>query len=528
MPTTPETPPVGPSGFTNFELGYPKPPPPPPGNLPPGGGRYSVPSFLDFSALVQYASRSFGSRFDEAMRDSPTNARAMRRDASVMRLMWSRKRPTALLTWNLEPHDESDPAEAEAAKLITEIIEAIPRFQKMKMCLLEALWFGRYAVELVYGYERWYGRTVTTVRNFIPINGDKLRFKWDGTPGVLVGGMYPGTAEATDWGLCHFLTDPREREQYIIHEFEPDDPDWTEAEMAGAIHGVGIRGKLYWVWWMKQQIFGLLMNYLERFANGLTIFYYAAHDPAAKAEAEAAASQQFSNTALLYPRWNTENPDVNKVERLEVGTASPALLQNLITTYFDDIFREFILGQTLSGTAESTGMGSGLAELHGDTLDEIIKYDAVDLSETLQRDLVEVLYRHNAPGVRAGKFSFQVDAPNSEEVMKYAQMLFEMGVPLDEDTLYDLSQMPKPKPGGGIVTQMGAMQPAAVGGVPGGMPVAGQVGQPGMNGAPPPQMNGQMAAYKRNGVAKGNGKLIRPPERVQTVRRLPKRMMRAS
>ncbi len=504
-------------GFTAGEMGYPRGGASSPGNMPPGDGGFTTPNFLTFSGLVQSAARAYRYTFDEAIRDSPTNARAMRRDPVLMGALRARQRPTAQLTWHITAHDETDPAESESAELITQIVEAIPRFQKMKMQLLESVWFGKFAVEVSYMWDTWFGdKQVLLVRDFIPINGDKIRYRWDGTPGILVYAGFPGSKEATDWGLCHFLS-PDERRQYIIHEHEPDDADWVEPEMAGSIHGVGVRGRLYWFWWLKQQVFGLLMNYLTRFANGLTIFYYNASDPRAKLEAEKAARQQFSQVALLYPRWNTERPDTNKVERLEVGTASPTLLWNLVGEYFDNIMVQYILGQTLSSGAEATGLGSGLAELHGDTLAEIIKYDAVDLAETIQTDLINVLYEYNCPGVRPGKFEFEIDSPNSEELMNYGQILYNWGVALDEDQAYKISQWQKPQPGGGIITKLGAMQPAGVpGAVPQGVPQAGAA--PGMNGQQQQDV-AQTVPYKRN----GKKKVV--PVRLN---RLPRRMMKVA
>lgn len=440
----------------------------------------------------------------------------MRRDTVLFKALRARQRPTAQLSYHLEPKDETDPAELEAAKLVTEVIESIPHFQQLKMELLEALWFGKYAVEIAYQWESWRGRQVLTVRDFIPINGDKIRFKWDGTPGFLVYAGYPGSKEYTDQGPAHFVSG-REREQYIVHQHEPDDPDWIEGDMAGAVHGVGLRGRLYWFWWLKQQVFALLMNYLERFSNGLTIFYYDAHNPQAKEEAENAAKQQFSQTALLYPRWLMGGKLApNGVERLEVGTASPALLENLVTDYFDSVMTQAIVGQTLSSDHTGSGGlgGSGVARFQSETLDEIIAYDSIDLQETIQQDLVKTLYRYNAPGVRPGKFAFQIDTPNAKEVIGYAQALYEMGVSLDEDELFDLAKLSKPKPGGGIVSMVGAMQPAAVGQAPQGMPVAGQPGPQDAQGQamaapagyPPASQGAPQAtpamAYNRNGKSR--------------------------
>src|SRR5262245_51628854 len=112
-------PPVGPSGYTNQELGWPHPPLPPVGEMPPGDARASIPHFMTFSGLVQTAARSYRYTHDEAMRDSPINARAMRRDAVLMSALRARQRPTAQLSWHIDPQDESDPAEVEASKLIT-------------------------------------------------------------------------------------------------------------------------------------------------------------------------------------------------------------------------------------------------------------------------------------------------------------------------------------------------------------------------------------------------------------------------
>lgn len=411
--------------------------------------------------------------------------------------------PVSQLSWHITPDDETDPSQAEAAKTVTYIMERIPRWQSMQLQLLEAVWYGKYGVGIEYEWRTYRGEQKLFVRDHHPVNGDKIRYKWDGTPGVLVYPGYPGTTEGVDFGVAHFLT-PDERLAFILHEFEPDDSDWTEPEMAGAIHGVGVRGRLYWFWWLKQQVFAQLMNYLHRFANGLTIFYYQAGNPEAKAEAEAAARQQFSNTALLYPRWPSENPDTNSVQRLEVGTASASLLSSLVTDYFDRVMIRYIQGQDLSSHAEATGLGSGVADLHGETLDTRIKYLATGLQDTVQTDLVNVLYAYNAEGVEPGRFTYEVDSPDAEKIMAYAGQLYEWGVPLDEDQIYKVSQLEKPKPGGGIVTNVGAMSPAAVGGVPSGVPVAGAAGPQDPNQQPPPGYGpppGQPVPMSRRGKA---------------------------
>ena len=514
--------------YSASEWGFPKPPAPPPGDKMPGGGGYSVPGFLSFSSLVRTAARTFLSTFDEALLNSPQNARAMWRDIVLWKAIRARQRPTAQLNWSIEPKDETDPAEIESAALVTEIIESIPRFQQMKVSLLNAIWFGKYAVEVDYQWQTWYGRQVMCVRDWIPINGDKIRYKWDHTPGILVNAIYPGEREYTDTGPCHFLYG-REREQYVIHRHEPDDADYIDGQTAGSVMGVGLRGRLYWFWWLKQQVFALLMNYLERFSNGLTIFYYDAHNPAAKEEAEAAARSQFSNTALLYPRWMMGNSAPNGVERLEVGTASPILLWNLVSEYFDPTMTQAIVGQTLSSDHTGSGGlgGGGVAKFQSETLDEILAYDALDLQDTLQTDLVEVLYKYNCKGVRPGRFKFTVESPDSEAILGYAQQLFELGAGLDEDELFDLAKLTKPKPGSAILSKVGAMQAAAVAAAPQGVPMAGPAGlpSPDQSGQPPQQaVPGDLTGQATPAMAFRRGSKLRRSSRTQLPRR---RLVRA-
>lgn len=500
--------------FNTQEMGYPGSTPSSPSGLPPGGGHYSVPNFLSFSALVRSASKAFLYSSDEALRDSPTNALAMKRDPILCGALLRVWRPVAQLGWSLAPDDETNPAEVEAARLVEYCIKKTPNFQRLKMYLLQASWYGKAGVELAYEWRNYRGEEKIFVRDFTYINGDKLRLKWDTkTWGVLVYPGYPGEKVATDWGLCHFLT-PDERIQYIIHQFEPDDADFNEPELAGSIGGVGVRGRLYWFWWLKQQVFGQLMNYIHRFANGLTIFYYDASNAQAMKQAAAAAKAQYSNTALLYPRWNGTNPDVNKVERLEVGSASADILWKLVNEYFDPIMERFIEGQTPS--QDVGGIGTGQAESRGETLDEVVKYYAVDLQETLQSDFVNVLYAYNAPGVTPGTFKFNVDDPNASELMEHADQLFGWGVPLDEDQVYEVSQWRKPALGSGIVSQVGSMQ-AQMPQQPGpiGTP---QVGQPGPDQQPSPQGIPQQMSRIRG----ANGKLITKVNRVDQQRILAK------
>lgn len=229
----------------------------------------------------------------------------------------ARQIPTAQLSWHLETPDDSDPQQAAAVEGLTEIINEIPRFQQLKMHLLEALWYGRYGVQLAYQWDFSRGSRRLVVRDHWPINGDKLVFRFSGAAGVLVHMLYPGEWMLTDRGRAHFF-DEAEREAVIIHKHEPEDADFYEGEMAGALHGVGVRSRIYWLWYLRSQVSAWMMDYLERVgAGGLTIYYYEAGNAQSMTEVKTAAQEQFRNNAILFPRYREGKDAGPGVQRIE-------------------------------------------------------------------------------------------------------------------------------------------------------------------------------------------------------------------
>jgi phage gp29-like protein len=84
-----------------------------------------------------------------------------------------------------------------------------------------------------------------------------------------------------------------------------------------------------------------------------------------------------------------------------------------------------ILGQTTSAEAHGTGLGSGVATLHGQVRRDILRSDARQMAGTLTRDLVYPLVALNRPGIdgyrRCPRFVFETDEP--EDLTRYADAL---------------------------------------------------------------------------------------------------------
>lgn len=435
------------------ELGFPAPEAKAaPNGSPPGLGKYAVPHFVQFSNLINYFTRVYRYSFDEAIKNCQQMANAMRREPVLMQALRERQMPVTQLSWHLEPDDPKDPRQQVAAELLTENIRRTPRLQQFLRMLLEAVFYGRYGVQVAYSWE-WRGaQRELRIRDFQPVNGDKLVFRFSGQVGILVHPTWDGDTSITDRGRAHFFS-VEEREQLVVHEFEPEDSDFFEGDMAGAIHGLGIRGRLYWIFWLRQQVMSWMMDYLERVgAGGFTVYYYEHGNAESLQEVKDAAETQVRQNTLLFPRYRDNTTGGPGVERIEPSVAGAQLITELVTGYFDEVIRRYILGQDVVGDSE-TMVGDGPADLHAGNFARIVKYDANDLADTLTKDVVAVMNKYMFPSNPCPRWVFDVDKPNADEYMEGVKTFYEMGGEVDEDAVREVLGIPRPEPGHRVLSQ---------------------------------------------------------------------------
>lgn len=468
--------------FSDGELGRPAPPPTPvdPTGVPRGDAKLVLPHPSTYGGMTSLASRAYLYTFDEATLNSRENAIRCALDPVIIACRRLRTAAISLIPGHIEPDDPDDEQQQHAAKTGEQNFKRLPGMQTLNRWLVyDGEWKGRSAAQVRYGWVPKRGKLWHLPTLFRPVDGDKLVYKWDDTLGIIVTAAFQGKTHGTEIGdgraRAYFLT-PEEREQMIVHTFEPEDEEFYRPQMAGAIHGRGLRQAIYWPWVLKNMIWGMGVDYLQWFARGLTAFYFESGNENHAKEIRAWAEAQDGQTAILFPRMKDGGPGYKPIERFEPNMANAQFIQALLTGYFDDLFRHILIGQTLNMTTAATGLGSGVAQAHEGSFEQIVKYGANLLDETRSRDLLVPYYRVNHPGMPPGRWVSDLDNPNVQQMLDAAEVIYGMGGSVPEQTLLDAAGMPEIKEGDTILANVQPMQPSAVDGMPQGVPV--ETGQP--------------------------------------------------
>lgn len=495
--------------------------------MAPNFGRELIPHVVTFQGLLGAVSKVYRPS-DEALKESYENAKFMRNDLTIMECVEPRSRSTALLNWHLEPENPKNSKQKELADELTTIIKQIPRFMQYRENLLHGLWFGRYGVKHRWGWSSINGKMRCTINKWTPVHGDKLVFRFDDGDGqydddqigIRVGTHFAAghtinglwnvektQIEPTEYGLAYFLT-KAQRPLLAVHKHYIEDGEYEDPRNAGRIHGLGIRSRIYWSWYQKQETLALMMDYIERSALGFEIWYYPWGNAEAEAKTRRAATERIGEgrNIILVPRPIGEDTHAYGVERIETGGQGVDVLDRVIREYFGHQIKRYILGQTLTSEASATGLGSGLSELHLDTYLQIIRYDSTNLEETITTDLVNPLKLFNFPQYASVPVRFKIDteAPDVESKLEAWKKAFEMGLKLKAQDVADLIGAARPSEGDETLDRIAQEKAAAVSNEQAGASVS-------MNGVGPDAAQ-LLEDLKARGVASDGPEADRGPE----------------
>mgnify|MGYP000917526679 CR=1 FL=1 len=436
---------------------------------PPNFGQDLVPHIATVSGMTGGAARAY-TWADEALRDSRENADKMRTDCGIMECIEARQRSTALLNWHIAPENENSSDEKALADEMTRIVKRTPNFAKFRWSLGEARWYGRYAVCPNYGIDWVSGKQRTVITNWEPRHGDKLVFRYDdgshrtkaGQVGIRIGGAhtwidttrrdYQGydlrQIESTQHGLVYWLTD-KQRRLIVVNKHIIEDGPFEDPLRAGAIHGIGIRDRIYWTWYGMVECLADILCYLERSAFGIEIWKYPAGNRQAQLRAEEAAKKITANgrTVLIVPVYQGENSEQFGVQHIEPGLGGVEQAMTIVREYFGHKIKRYILGQTLTSEADATGLGSGVADAHLATFADIIRWDALNDEETLTTDMLRWMQLWNFPSSRGINLRLVIDtdSPDAEKKMKGYESAWGMGARIKEEDVLSVIGASVPK-----------------------------------------------------------------------------------
>lgn len=489
-------------------------------------GSFALPHVITYSSVMSSANKVYSWRWDEAYKNSRDDALSMRRDAFLMGIMQERRLASSQLNWHLEPEDAKDKRQQEAANYLTKIIERTRGLPKMLWNLSDATWYGRYGTQHAFAWQTMGGRPkglpgpskayVSTGHR--PLNGDKIQYTYrlnedkgapevqDGTPVILVHSAYvQGLGERaktviTDRGRGLLLDQPFWRERFVIHTHEPDDADFFEAEMAGGVFGVGIRSRIYWLDWIRKEWLSNISDYIQRVGMGVVIFYYEAGNPQSEAEAITAANNMADTSVIVWPRPIGSEKQGAGIERFDMPlTGSETLIK--LSEHIEAIIERYIIGQSASSKSDAQGMGTHDNSAQQATKFAIVRFDAMNLADTLTHDFVRPLQRWNLPEEPYQlRWVFDIDKPDAKDALEAANKAFSMGATLKESEILSFAGLSKPEKDDAVLKQQQPPQGGPGGLPPGGMPPpGGPGGAPG--GAPPAPSGAGLAAPMQPGGA---------------------------
>lgn len=427
---------------------------------PPLFGQDVVPQAMTFASKIGSQAKTYLPS-DEALEANPNDALLMRKDLGIMECLEIRQRMSALLDWSIVPEDSKSPAQKSVAAELTKIIKRVRRFTEYKRCLMDAIWIGRSAIQHTYGHGNIGGKMYCYPRakhadatGWKHIHGDKIVFRYDDGE-KLANGAFPDQMgirvssviqkdarirgiqdlEYTNSGAAIFLS-PAERQTIICHKHMIEDAEYQNPRKAGRIHGVGIRDRIYNEWFLKQEMLGFLMEYMERSAGGIEIYEYPSGDEAAKRSIMEAAKNRmaFGRNQIFFPKPLGMDAGVYDIRIVEPGFAGMDMLVNILDKYFGHRIKRYIIGQTLSTEADATGLGSSVADFQKDSLAQIVMYDSSNLEETLTHELVRPIHLANWPETESWQFELklELESDNVKEKLDSYRTAWEMGLGIPE------------------------------------------------------------------------------------------------
>jgi phage gp29-like protein len=358
------------------------------------------------------------------------------------------KRAGALLglDWSIVPPAGASPAERRAAEHVEGLLrDAVDDIEDVLLAMMEAVGHGFAPIELQ--WQRWGNEWLP---RFHPRPQTWFRTSLDHRRLVLDNGTGDGE-------------DPRPM-GWIFHEHVK--------VKTGYLGRMGLSRAILWPFLYKAYSLGDFAEFLETYGLPIILGKYMT---GASGEEKASLMRA---VAALGRDARAIMPSGMEIEIQKITGSADATPHLALMNWADAAESKLILGQVLSADAKATGMGSGVANLHGEVRHDILCADARQVAGTLTRDLVYPLIALNRGGVdglsRCPRWVF--DTGEASDITAYAEALPKLvgiGLRVPEAWAHEKLRIPEPagdEPVLGIVQAV----PPEPGGEPGKKPGAAE------------------------------------------------------
>lgn len=316
------------------------------------------------------------------------------RDAHLYAELGKRRRAILCLDWTIEAPRAASAAEKAHAEWLTEVLtDAADPFEELLVALMDGVGHGFAPVEL----------------------------EWRQSGGEWLPAFHPRPQE---W----FRLDSRRRELRLRDTTSADGLPlqpfgWVLHTYGKAKTGYlgrqGLHRVLVWPFLYKAFAIGDFAEFLETF--GLPILtgkYHAGATDDEKASLLAAVTALGHDARAIMPAEM-------QLEVQAVATGGSRSLHLDMVGWAERSESKAIIGQTMSAEAQSTGLGSGNADLHDEVRRDILKADARQIEGTITRDLLYPLLQLNRGGIdrlaRCPRLVF--DTGEAEDLAVFAESL---------------------------------------------------------------------------------------------------------
>lgn len=309
----------------------------------------------------------------------------LKRDAHAGAVLAKRKLAVTGRDWVVEPASEA-PADVKAGDLVREYFEST-RFNALCKRLLEATLLGFAVVEVMWEVRE--GKLLPkamkarNARRFTFDLADELRLL---TPAA------PTLGEAVP---------PR---KFIVHRRGGDTED--------SPFGEGVGSMLFWPVFFKRNGITFWLTFADKFGSPTALGKYpnGAEKPEQKKLLGALKAISRESGVII--------PEGMTIELIEASRSGTVDTYEKLVRYMDELISKAVLGETMSTTASSAGLGSGQADVQDDVRLEVAKDDADELAETLNTGIVQWITEFNVPGAKPPKVRRVFDEP--EDTSKLA------------------------------------------------------------------------------------------------------------